>query len=222
MTSAGTLRGKASLSWSRCPLTSKEVLRVNLEMEVFYWIFAIAMIWPYPVRCHRPCVPARFCDQAACWPEDLYALLFRSWFSDLCPTKKKMTSEIKLKTEKTQSIYVGSLKYSWLVCIGADGKDRQYVIFLDRNMLLCIAQDWPGMHNGWIQIPDNQCVAKHLALEITIRIAFCRGAWYGMCLHCSQVGPHWGPGSPWGPFSVFGSPFLFKVPIFSISGWRTL
>ena len=108
---------------------------------------------------------------------------------------------------------------SWLVCIGADGKDRQYVIW-DRNMLLCIAQDWPGMHNGWIQIPDNQGVAKHLALEITIRIAFCRGAWYGMCLHCSQVGPHWGPGSPWGPFSVFGSPFLFKVPIFSISGWR--
>ena len=37
--------------------------------------------------------------------------------------------------------------------------------------------------------------------------------------------PIWGPGSPWGPFSDFGSPLgphlFFKVPIFSISSFKS-
>ena len=44
-------------------------------------------------------------------------------------------------------------------------------------------------------------------------------------MHCSHVGPHLGTRVPMGTFFRFwvpiGSPFFFKVPIFSISGLRT-
>ena len=86
-----------------------------------------------------------------------------------------MKNEIKTETKQIRSIHVGALNdYGWPVSgLMATIGSMQFEIEIFKYVTLHSA----GLtrHAQWSN-PENQGAARHLAIKITTKIAFCRGA----------------------------------------------